>query len=139
MNNPPLDNKILQDVATVKKDTSILVGDSTVRLGRFGDEVNQASEEFNTWMGDSVIHLGKGFGKMTSGAREIVGDASATVKKDVGLGLGQFNTKAQEIADKVPGGFARKIARYPWVTLAITLAGGFLLGRLLNPARLSGG
>jgi ElaB/YqjD/DUF883 family membrane-anchored ribosome-binding protein len=61
--------------------------------------------------------------------------AAATVKKDVGHGLSQYNAKAQEVANQVPGGFGKKAVRYPWVTISIALAVGFLLGSLLKPTR----
>ena len=72
---------------------------------------------------------------MTGDAKETVADASATVKKDVGHGLSQYNAKAQEVADQVPGGIGKKVTRYPWVAISIALSFGLLLGVLLNPVR----
>jgi ElaB/YqjD/DUF883 family membrane-anchored ribosome-binding protein len=61
--------------------------------------------------------------------------AAATLKKDVGHGLSQYNAKVQEVADKVPGHFGEMAARYPWVAISLSLAVGLLLGSLLKPAR----
>ena len=76
---------------------------------------------------------------MSGDATEAVVGAAATVKKDVGHGLSQYNAKAQEVADKVPGGFGAKTARYPWVAITIALVVGFMLGGFLKPARHSHG
>ena len=101
--------------------------------------VRQDAAKFNqdltTSVEDGFSQLNEGFEKLTSDARETVVSAAALVKKDVGHGLSQYNAKAQEMADKVPGGFGEKAARYPWVTLSIALGVGFLVGSLLKPTR----
>ena len=143
MNDQKLDNKIRQDAAKVKKDLNNLVEDSAVRLSRYGDNVSQATgkakEDVTTWVEDGVSQLSDGFEKLKGDARESVVSAAATVKKDVGHGLSHYNAKAQEVADKVPGGFGKKAARYPWVAISIALAVGFMLGIIINPARQSVG
>ncbi len=110
---------------------------------RFEDNVSQAAgkakEDLTTWVGDSASQLGEGFEKWTGDARETLVDAVATVKKDVRHGLSQYNAKAQEIADGVPGGFGEKAARYPWVVVTLSLAVGLLLGNILKPARKPSG
>jgi ElaB/YqjD/DUF883 family membrane-anchored ribosome-binding protein len=139
MNDQQLEKKIRKDAARVKKDISTLVGDGVSRLSRFEDNVSQttgkAKEDLTTWVEDGVSQLSEGFDKLTGDARETVVGAAATVKKDVGHGLSQYNAKAQEVADKVPGGFGKKVASYPWVAMSISLAVGFLLGILLKPGR----
>jgi ElaB/YqjD/DUF883 family membrane-anchored ribosome-binding protein len=139
MNDQQLENKVCQDSAKVKKDLNTLVEDNAARLSRFQDNVGQATgkakEDLTTWVGDGVSQLSEGFEKLTGDARETVVGAAATVKKDVGHGLSQYNAKAQEVADKVPGGFGKKAASYPWVAISIALAVGFLLGIMIKPAR----
>jgi len=140
MNDRPLENKVGQDVVNVKNDINTLVADSTVRFSGFGENVSkaigEAKEDVTTWVEDGVSQLGEGFEKLTGDARETVVVAAAAVKKDVGHGLSQYNAKAQEVADKVPGGFAEKATSYPWVAMSIALAVGFVLGSLLlKPAR----
>jgi ElaB/YqjD/DUF883 family membrane-anchored ribosome-binding protein len=49
--------------------------------------------------------------------------------------LSQYNAKAQEYAEKIPGGLADKAAKYPWVAISIGLGLGVLLGGLLKPSR----
>ena len=88
-----------------------------------------------TWVVNNISQLSKGFEKLTGDARETMVDTTATVKKDVRHGLSHFNKKSQEVADKVPGDFGKKAARYPWVAISLVLVAGFLLGGLIKPAR----
>lgn len=128
--------RIRKDVAQVKKESGILVEDGAAQLSRFGDNVSQATDkakdDLATRVGDGVSQLSEGFEKLTSDTRELVVDAAATVKKDVGHGLSQYNAQAQKVADKVPGGFGKKVSRYPWVAISIGLVVGLLLGVLLR-------
>ena len=135
MNDQQLENKVRQDAAKVKKDLSTLVGDGTARFNRFEENVSQApgkaKEDLTTWVEDGVAQLGEGFEMLTDDARETVAGAAATVKKDVGNGLSQYNARVQEVADKVPGDLGKKAAKYPWVAVSIALMVGLLLGSLL--------
>ena len=86
-------------------------------------------------MDENASQMSKEFEKLTGDARDTLVNVAATAKKDVGHGLSQYNTKVQELADKAPGGFGKKAAKYPWVALSITVVVGFLLGMLIRPAR----
>jgi hypothetical protein len=137
MNDQQLEKKIRMDTAKVKKDLSILAEHSAARLSRLENNVNQATskakEGLATWVDDGVSTLTEGIEKLSGDAKETVVSAAATVKKDVGHGLSQYNAKAQKYADKVPGNFGKKAARYPWVGISIALIFGFVLGSLLKP------
>jgi ElaB/YqjD/DUF883 family membrane-anchored ribosome-binding protein len=139
MNDKAFKNKVNRDVDKAKKDLATLGEDGVTGLSRFGNKVGQttgkAKEDLTTCVDDGVSQLSEGFEKLTDDARETMVSAAATVKKDIEQGLSQYNAKAQEVADKVPGGFGEKAARYPWVTISIALAAGLLLGSLLKPAR----
>ena len=139
MNDKQLDNKVRRDVTKVKKDMSTLVEDGAAQFDRFGDNLSQstvkAKEDLTKWAEDGVSQMSEGFEKLTGDARETVVAAAATVKKEVGRGMSQYNAKVQEVADKVPGGFGAIATRYPWVAISIGLAIGLLLGILLKPAR----
>ena len=141
MNDRQMDVKVRQDATKVKKDINTLVGDSVVRLGRLEDNFNQvtgkAKDDLSAWVDGSVTQMSEGFEKMSSEARDAVASTMESVKNDVGNGLNQYNAKAQQVADKVPGGFGEKAVRYPWVALTIALVVGFLLGSLLKPGRQS--
>lgn len=124
MNDDQLENKVRQDAAKVKKDFSTLVEDSAARFGRLEVNVSQATdkakEDLTSWADD---------------AKESVVGTAATVKKDVGDGLNEYNARAQRVADKVPGGFSEMIAKYPWVAISIAVAVGLLLASLFKPTR----
>jgi ElaB/YqjD/DUF883 family membrane-anchored ribosome-binding protein len=139
MNDHQLEKKIIQDTETLKKDLNSLVGDSTARIKNLEDNFNQATSkaksDLSMWVDESVTHMSDGFEKFKEDARDTVVNTAATVKKDVGQGLSQYNAKAQEVADKVPGGFSMMAAKYPWVSLSIAVMVGFLLGNLLKPTR----
>ncbi|MDR3576027.1 MAG: hypothetical protein P4L50_19350 [Anaerolineaceae bacterium] len=140
MNDHQLENKVRKDTARVKKDLSALMVDSTARISRVQGNFNQATgkvkEDVNTWVDDSVSQLGEGLEKLAGDAKESVVDTAAVVKKDVGRGLSQYNAKAQEVANKIPGDFGKKAAKYPWVAISLALLVGFVLGGLLKPSRL---
>jgi ElaB/YqjD/DUF883 family membrane-anchored ribosome-binding protein len=137
MNDQQLEKKIRQDAAKVRKDLNALAEDSAARLSKLENTVNQATgkvkEDLTTWVDDGVSQLSDGFEKLTSDAKETVVGAAATVKKDVGHGLSQYNAKAQKVANTVPGNFGKAAARYPWVGMSIALAVGFIIGSLLKP------
>lgn len=77
MNNQLIKNKVRQDAAKVKKDSSTLVGDVTARFGRFEDNVSQvtgkAKEDLTTWAEDNVSQMSKGVEKLADDAREAHG------------------------------------------------------------------
>jgi ElaB/YqjD/DUF883 family membrane-anchored ribosome-binding protein len=135
MNDRQLENKVRQDAANVKKDLNVLVEDSSNRLGRLDNNISQAAEHLTTWVEDSVSQVSAGVEKLTGEAKETLVSAAAMVKKDVGHGLSQYNQKAQQVANKVPGDFGNQTARHPWVAISIALVLGLLLGSLLRPAR----
>jgi len=143
MKDQQLEKKVSQDVIKVKEDLSTLVDDGAAGVGRIEDDVSQAvdkaKKDMTAWVKDGVSQLSKGFEKLTVDARETVVGAATTVKKDVGQGLIQYNDKAQEVANKVPGGFGKKAASYPWVAISIALVVGFLLGGLLKPTHQTQG
>jgi ElaB/YqjD/DUF883 family membrane-anchored ribosome-binding protein len=141
MNDQQLDNKVRQDAAKVKKDLNTLMEHGTARISRLGDSLSQstvkAKEDLTTWAEDGVTQLSAGVGKLADEARETVIATAATVKKDVGQGLVHYNKKAQEVANRVPGSFAKQATKYPWVSISIALALGLLLGIVLKPSHQS--
>lgn len=134
MNVQQLEKKVRQDVVKVKKDLLTLKADRAAQLGRFETNVNHTADDLTSWAEDSVAKLSLGFEKLTDDARDTAEKTAATFKKDVRHGLRHYNAKAQEVVSKVPGGLAKKAARYPWVAISIALGFGLLLGSLLRPA-----
>lgn len=110
MNNKQNVQSVEQDVAKVKRNLSSL----------FNNSVHQVESKV---------------GEIADEAKEKLSKTTATVKHEVGHGLGQYNAKAQQYMEKVPGGLAEKAAKYPWVAISIGLGVGVLLGGLLKPSR----
>lgn len=110
MNDQQLEKKIQHDTADIRRD-------------------------LNALMENGVSNVSKGFEKLKSDTKDTLSDAAKSVKKDVGYGLGQYNAKAQEYANKVPGDLVDKVTKYPWVAITVGLGIGLLLGGLLKPSR----
>ena len=109
-NEQELDEKVRQDAVQVKKDVSMMVGDS----------VSRVSQEFD---------------KLANTTKETVTSAAETVKRELGNGLNQYNEKARDVAEKLPGDLANKAVQYPWVAISAALTVGFLLGSFIKPGR----
>ncbi len=141
MNDHKLDRKIRRDVSKVKKDLDTLAEDSAARVSKveknISDAASHAKAGVTTWVEDNASKMNRDLGKLTGDAKESMVGAAATLKKDIGHGLSQYNSKVQKMVDKAPGGLSKQAAKYPWVALSITVAVGFLLGMLIRPARHS--
>ena len=88
-----------------------------------------------SWAEDYLSQMSKGIEKLIGRRTGYRGYRCRTVKKDIGHGLSQYNSKVQELADKAPGGLSEQAAKYPWVALSMTVIVGFLLGMFIRPAR----
>ena len=98
-------------------------------------DIDKAKEDAATLGEDGVIGLSRKFEQLTDETKVMVTDAVKSLKKDVGHVLSTYNAKVQDVADRLPGYFGKKAARYPWVTITMSLAAGLLLGVLLKPRR----
>ena len=127
MNDKAFENKVNQDVDQAKENLATLGEDSLAGM-------DTIKRDLVTLGDDVVTRLSRKFEQLSDSTKEMVTEAVKTLNKDVEHGLSQYNTKAQEVADKVPGGFSEKTAKYPWVAMSITLAAGLLVGVLLKPA-----
>lgn len=141
MNDRQLEKKIRRDASQIQDDVADLVGESAATIGKIEGNLGQAAvkakETLSTWVGESANQIAQGVEKITLDTRNTLSAAGETVKKDVGLGLNQYNKKAQVLAEKLPGGFNQKVAQYPWVSLTVALVLGLLLGVFLTPVRRS--
>lgn len=139
MNDRKLESKIRQDIAKVKKDLKTLTGHGDARVSKFEDNVSEVSgnakADLTSWVEENISQMSKEIEKLSGDAKDTVVNAAATVKKEVGHGLRQYNAKVQELADKAPGSLRKEAIRYPWVAVTITIVVGFMLGILLKPAR----
>src|SRR4030066_1546631 len=97
-------------------------------------DVDKAKIDLATLRDDGITGLNRIFEQLTGDTQKTVDLAAKTVNQTIGQGLSQFNTKVQEVADRVPGDLAKKALGYPWVTITISLVAGLLLGALLKPS-----
>jgi ElaB/YqjD/DUF883 family membrane-anchored ribosome-binding protein len=110
MNQSNQDKQVEQDAARVKKD-------------------------LNTMLSNRVTQITDDIEKLTGEAKDAMYGVADTVKKDVVVRLDQYNTKAAEVVENIPGGLVEKTVRYPWVAVSIALVAGLVLGGLLKPSR----
>jgi ElaB/YqjD/DUF883 family membrane-anchored ribosome-binding protein len=127
MNDKAFENQVNQDVDQAKENLTTLGEDSLAGM-------DIIKKDLVTLGDDVVTRLSRKFDQLSDSTKDMVTEAVKTLNQDVGRGLRQYNAKAQDVADKVPGGFSEKATKYPWVTMSITLAAGLLLGVLLKPA-----
>ena len=117
MDDKAFENKVNQDIDKAKEDVATLREDATT-LGE-----------------DGATGLGRIFDQLTNDTKQMVAVRVKTINQEVGQGLSQYNAKVQEFADRVPGDFAKKAAKFPWVTITMSMAFGLMLGLLLKPGR----
>ena len=98
-------------------------------------DVDRAKKDIATLGEDGVTGLSRKYDQLVDDAKETVTGAVKTFNKGVGQGLSQYNAKIQDVANRVPGNFGKKVAGYPWVTITMSLAFGLLLGLFLKPGR----
>ena len=107
------------------------------RKNQIQKDTEAIKEDLNTLAEDSISHVAKGYENFKDEALSTFDDAVHTVKKEVEHGLSQYNAKAQELADRVPGGLGKEFTKYPWVSISIALVIGLLIGGFFKPARRS--
>ena len=122
------ENQVNQDVDQAKKDLTMLGEDNVSGLTKLKKDLVALGD-------DGVTGLSKKYEQLADDTKEMVTDAVKTLNKDVGQGLSQYNAKVQDVVDRVPGDVSKKAARYPWVTITLSLVFGVLLGVLLKPGR----
>jgi ElaB/YqjD/DUF883 family membrane-anchored ribosome-binding protein len=96
-------------------------------------DTERVKKDLNTMLTNRVSQITEEIEKLTGDAKDTVVDAAESMKKDVGFRLNQYNTKAEEMVKKVPGGFVEKTTRYPWVALSLAMIVGFVLGSMFRP------
>lgn len=104
-------------------------------IDKVNQDVDNVQKDLTTLGEDSVTEFTRLFDQLVDDAKKTVDVTVKTFNKKVGQGLSQYNTKVQEVADRIPGGFSKKAVEYPWVTLTISLALGMFLGALFKSIR----
>jgi ElaB/YqjD/DUF883 family membrane-anchored ribosome-binding protein len=96
--------------------------------------VSGAKDSVVTWVEEGVSDIKEGTHQLMDDAKQTYEKTAKSIDKNVKHGLRQYNVKAQEFADKVPG-VGDTVIRYPWVAITVSLFIGIALGFLLKPAR----
>ncbi|MCJ7696218.1 MAG: hypothetical protein MUO40_12455 [Anaerolineaceae bacterium] len=102
---------------------------------KFQNDVENMKQDLDTLVKNNTSKISQGYEKLKGEAIETLGEAADTVKKEIGHGLSQYNAKAQEYANKIPGDLVDKVTKYPWVAITVGLVIGMILGGLLRPSR----
>lgn len=135
MYEPQLDQVIQQDLHRVKNDVTSLKEDGINKISEVAKDLDHSKEDVVTWVNNGVSNLSSGFEKVKEDVKNTVAHASTALMKNVGNGLGQYNAKATEVVNKLPGGVGEKAVEYPWVSISVALMAGFLLRSLFMPRR----
>ena len=128
MNNRIFGKKVSRDVEQTKEDLVTLGDDNVAGLAR-------VKKDLATLGDDGVTGLNRKFEQLTEDTKETVAATVKTINTNVSHGLSQYNSKIQDVADRIPGNFSKKAAGYPWVTITLSLFFGLLLGILIKPAQ----
>jgi len=96
--------------------------------------VTNAKDDVVTWVEEGVSNIKEGSHQLMDDAKETYDKTAKSIDKNVKHGLRQYNVKAQEFADKVPG-VGDTVIRYPWVAITVSLLIGIALGFFLKPRR----
>ena len=110
MNGKSLEREITRDVDKVKKDLARL-------------RVNGASE------------LSRRFDMLAEEAKKSASMTARSLNQGIGQGLSSYNSRVQEVVDRVPGNIGKKAASYPWVAISATLILGLMIGAIIKPSR----
>jgi ElaB/YqjD/DUF883 family membrane-anchored ribosome-binding protein len=96
--------------------------------------VSGAKDSVVTWVEEGVSDIKEGTHQLMDDAKQTYEKTAKSIDKNVKHGLRQYNVKAQEFADKVPG-VGDTVIRYPWVAITVSLFIGIALGFFLKPSR----
>lgn len=99
------------------------------------EAVSSAKDNVVAWVEEGVSNIKEGTHQLMDDAKETYDKTTKSIDKNVRHGLSQYNAKAQEVAEKVPGDFVNKVNRYPWVAISIGVLFGIVLGILLKPSQ----
>lgn len=95
----------------------------------------RVKRSINTLVGDGVSQLKGEIDDFSGTVKANANEAVTSIKKEVNYGMKQYNSKAQEVADRLPFGVSQNVSKYPWVVISLGLLFGFMLGILLKPSR----
>jgi ElaB/YqjD/DUF883 family membrane-anchored ribosome-binding protein len=102
---------------------------------RISRNFDRAKRDLTALKDDAVTGLSWKFEQLADSPRKSAKVAAKNLNKSIGQGLHQYNSKVQEVIDKVPGDLGKKAAGYPWVAISMSMLLGLLVGGLLRLGR----
>jgi ElaB/YqjD/DUF883 family membrane-anchored ribosome-binding protein len=102
---------------------------------RISRNFDRAKRDLTALKDDAVTGLSWKFEQLPDSPRKSAKVAAKNLNKSIGQGLHQYNSKVQEVIDKVPGDLGKKAAGYPWVAISMSMLLGLLVGGLLRLGR----
>ena len=77
---------------------------------RINRDFDRAKRDLAALRDDAVTGLSKKFEQLADGPRKKAAVAVKTLNKSVGQSLNQYNSKVQDVVDRVPGDLGKKAA-----------------------------
>jgi len=105
---------------------------------RINRDFDRAIRDLAALRDDAVTGLSRKFEQLAGGPKKKAAVAVKALNKSIGHGFNQYNTKVQDVVDRVPGNLSKKAAGFPWVAFTISMILGLLLGTLLRFSRHTG-
>jgi len=104
------------------------------KMEKDGENIKNA---FQTMVGNGAAQIKDEYEQFSGSVKDNVKDASSLLKKRANDGMKHYNSKAQQMIDKLPSGFRKTMSKYPWVIVSLGLVFGFMLGIILKPSQQS--
>jgi ElaB/YqjD/DUF883 family membrane-anchored ribosome-binding protein len=105
---------------------------------RINRDLDRTKRDLSALRDDIVTGLNMKLDELAGHPRKSAEVAVQTLNKSIGHGLNQYNTKVQDVVDKVPGDIGKKAAGYPWVAITMSIVLGLMFGALLRFSRQTG-
>jgi ElaB/YqjD/DUF883 family membrane-anchored ribosome-binding protein len=123
------------NVTRAKREANTPNEDNINKVNKISVEPNHSMDYVAAWVNSGLSQLSGEFEKVKDDSRKTVTHASTTTMKIVGNGLRQYNAKAAEVVNKLPGSVGVKAGEYPWVSIFFALMAGILLRGILMSRR----
>jgi len=105
---------------------------------RINRDLDRTKRDLSALRDDIVSGLNLKLDELAGHPKKSAEVAVKTLNKSIGHGLDQYNTKVQDVVDKVPGDIGRKAAGYPWVAISLSIVLGLMFGVLIRFSRHTG-
>lgn len=104
---------------------------------RISKNFERAVRDLAALKDDALVGLNWKVEQVVEGPRKSATIAAQNLNKSFMQGLHDYNAKAQEYIEMVPGDLGKKAAEYPWVVISMSVVAGLIVGTLLRLSRHS--